>query len=863
MMRKMFLLLSALFLVFALAACGDSDGGSASSGQVSTVEVEGFVDTISTADTSAAAVDGTVDIINPETGETLTTATIDEGGSFTATFPKPGDQFAILFVAKFEGQDLRNLSFFDLTVEPGIIPKETGKVTIRIHKESTDLANMVLGEDVNTFPTGEGYSSMLKKYQDEGGYAFSLKFGDLELVGQVGSEPGTGEPETVETVGDSEPVKFAVYEDGHQKVYNSTEDTSFEAKIIDLYPSADNKTTLTISVTKDNKAYVGSFPGWEFSLYWTVYDNGEYSGYITPGSPLNIVGNNDGTFDITFSPAVEMQPNMIFYLGGVRAERKVGPRDYFGEKDYVNAVYVVGTVPAIKADPNGCNNCHMENILKHGYISTRPIDQSGVERPFFNCVVCHNNGRDSHGTADGLDYIHEGGTATLRNTVHASHNLSFDYPQSMSNCVTCHTGDQLDHVVSIAFEDYDTCQTCHEDLITKYGEHFPLPHDESYKTRNCNYCHEEENIGPKYAEIHNGGYSFSKYYYNPTTKTAVKWSDKVKYQIDNITYDSGLLTVNWRALVDSQTYDLKNKNYTNADFDFGTDNLTDQKGAYVLVGYLGFGSKDVVAYTRASTSINSDGTATSTLTLNNTTLTDYDVKAVKVGILGVAAYKGNATFDDSRHIAVTNITKNFNLETKKEEGLGLTVSKEKCDSCHNELIIHDSGLYRHDAVGNPDSCMFCHNPSSAAGHYTEQSRALDTYIHAFHEGQPLPDGSGAMEEYPVGSMANCAKCHIDGFTIPNQIDDLGAYLSGKTARTDNPQRAITDGVTTGPAAAACGSCHKAYMISHGYDTTSLNSHIDVMGYYEKTTSLAEYIDVIKQVKNGDIVGESCSTCHRP
>jgi len=872
MMRKMFLLLSALFLVFALAACGDSDGGGST--KVSTVSVEGVVDTVSTAGVSAAAADGTVDIINPATGETLTTRTIGDDGKFSAEFKKPGDQFAILFVANFQGQEFRNLSFFDLTVESGTLVREKAVVRIRIDEASTALANEVLGEGVNTFPTGEGYSSMLKKYQDAGGYAFSLKFGDFDLVGQVGGEPGAGEPgaeEPVETVGDSEPVKFAVYEDGHQKVYNSTEDTSFEAKITDIYSSpADNKTTVTISVTKDGKPYAGSFPGWEFSFYWTVYDNGKYSGYITParGTVITPVSNNDGTFDITFSPAVEMKPNMIFYLGGVRAERKVGPRDYFGEKDYVNAVYVEGDVPAVQADPKGCDNCHMENLLKHGYISTRPIDQDGKERPFLSCVVCHNNGRNSyHGAPVELnlnDTTPASTEATLRNTVHAFH-VEFDYPQSMSNCVTCHTGAQLEYVVSNAFKDYDTCQTCHGDLITKYGEHFPLPHDETYKTRNCYYCHEQERIGPKYAEVHNGGYSFSKYYYDTETKKATRWSKRVEYQIDEIKYDNATnkLTVDWSVLVDGKPYTLKEGFDEKAEFDFGTDNLTDQKGAYVLVGYLGFGSQDVVAYVRANTSINGDGTATSTLVLDNTTLTDYQVKAVKVGILGVAAYKSNATDDNSRHIAVTNITTNYNLETLKEEEVGLTVSQAKCDSCHNELIIHDSGRYRHDAVGNPDSCMFCHNPATPAGHYTEQSRALDTYLHALHEGQPLPDGSGAMEEYPVGSMANCAKCHIDGFTIPNQIDDLGAYLSGKTARTDRPNRAVTDGVTTGPAAAACGSCHKAYMISHGYDTTSINSHFDVMGYYELTSNVNDYKTVMQKVKSGEIVGESCSTCHRP
>jgi hypothetical protein len=110
-----------------------------------------------------------------------------------------------------------------------------------------------------------------------------------------------------------------------------------------------------------------------------------------------------------------------------------------------------------------------------------------------------------------------------------------------------------------------------------------------------------------------------------------------------------------------------------------------------------------------------------------------------------------------------------------------------------------------------------------------------------------------MDEYPAGSMANCEKCHIKGFTIPNQIDDLGAYQRGKTGGYD--------GITTGPAAEACGSCHKASMISKGNDTASINSHFSVMGYYEPTSNRNVYKTVMQKVKSGEIVGESCSICH--
>lgn len=904
MMRKIFLLLSALFVVFALTACGDSDGGGGGAAKVSSVTVSGKVSAPAenNASISDAAAPGMVDIINPATGVTLTSATIAADGSFTATFEKPGDQFALLFVANYQGKELRNLSFFDLTVDNNTtLVGSTANATIIVNENSTALANKVLGEGVTKFPEGQTYSTMLTKFQAEGGVPFSFKLNNLNLTGQVGSvTPG-------ETVGDSAPVKYAVYEDGHQKVYDSSEDTSFAATITKITPNTtDNTTTVTVLVKKDGKLYVGNFPGWKFSIYWTVYDNGSFNGYNTYPTDfvLKPTSNNDGTFTFKFSPAVQMKPNMIFYFGAVKGT-PVPPRnlDYVNVEDYINAVYVVGNISAVKADPTGCDNCHMKDVLKHGYISTRPTDQNGTIRPFFNCIVCHNNGRSSHGVpVVAIDLVNgnKNTNATLRNTVHAFH-VSFDYPQSMSNCVTCHTGDQLKDVVSNAFKDYDACQTCHGDLITKYGANFKVPHDASYRTRNCYYCHEQEKIGPSYASFHNGGYEFSKYYYDKTTGKAVRWSEKVKFNIDNITFNNtnNLLTVNWRVLVDNQTYSL-NKNYSNGgDFDFGTDNLTDQKGAHVLIGYLGYGSKDVVSYKNADISINSDGTATSTLTLDSTTLDNYKVKAVKIGILGVPAYKSNATLDNSSHIAVTSVTTNFELATGKQVDVGLTVSKVKCDSCHNELIMHDTGSYRHDAVANPDSCMFCHNPTAAAGHYNEQSRSLDTYLHAYHEGQLVPDGS-AMEEYPQ-PISNCQKCHIDGFGLPKISTDLPVALSGYQAVVSGTAgRASTTTIYfTGPQAAACGGCHKAYPIKNymkgllytgttpntnldnatmvvqylqrvGFNTnigatSNFNAHVKSMGIYldNATSGYTNYASFVQAVYNGSITGEACSTCHRP
>ena len=68
---------------------------------------------------------------------------------------------------------------------------------------------------------------------------------------------------------------------------------------------------------------------------------------------------------------------------------------------------------------------------------------------------------------------------SLMNDVHMSHAMEFPYPQSMSNCVTCHEG-KLDVVLSDANFKIETCKSCHpvtgavaEGEEPEYGNVFP------------------------------------------------------------------------------------------------------------------------------------------------------------------------------------------------------------------------------------------------------------------------------------------------------------------------------------------------------------------------------------------------------
>ena len=131
------------------------------------------------------------------------------------------------------------------------------------------------------------------------------------------------------------------------------------------------------------------------------------------------------------------------------------------------------------ANNAGCEKCHTTPYLKHGYIYGQVNGDPSTD--FYTCKACHfDNGDGGHfewqllvdNPALAADFLagkvkltpeQEAQYAyktTLMNDVHMSHSMEFPYPQSMSNCVTCHEG-KLDTVLSDANFKIETCKSCH------------------------------------------------------------------------------------------------------------------------------------------------------------------------------------------------------------------------------------------------------------------------------------------------------------------------------------------------------------------------------------------------------------------
>jgi len=109
-----------------------------------------------------------------------------------------------------------------------------------------------------------------------------------------------------------------------------------------------------------------------------------------------------------------------------------------------------------------------------------------------------------------------------------------------------------------------------------------------------------------------------------------------------------------------------------------------------------------------------------------------------------------------------------------------------------------------------------------------QSRSIDSYVHAIHAGQAFDIGDIDFTD-PVQAMhyehhiefpypthgTDCESCHNEGvYNVPDQTMSLPGLLSASDS-VESMDRKIGDvpEYVTGPAARACGGCHRATLIN--------------------------------------------------
>lgn len=555
------------------------------------------------------------------------------------------------------------------------------------------------------------------------------------------------------------------------------------------------------------------------------------------------------------------------------------------------------------ANDAGCVKCHTDPYLKHGYIYAQLNDDPVTD--FFTCKACHlDNGEGGHlewqllvddplkavewlnsdedlsiFTPEQLElYAYR---TTLMNDVHMSHAMEFPYPQSMSNCVTCHEG-KLDMVLSDDKFKAETCKSCHPvNGAVAEGEEpaydttefalmtlMPSGHDLG---SDCANCHKADGVGPVFSDIHTG---YDQVIY---TANGQKYSDGVTVSVDNASYNPGTETL---TIIFSATSEME-----------GIDPASITPT--VMVGLYGWDTKDYIigAHERLHDD-NGDGTIDRSdqraleyevgeehprFETVYAVLGKWEVKAdlsnwvdliadgtVKRAEIAVMPALENA---DGVTLALNAPSRTFDLGTNAfDDGFYSPIVKvaDGCNTCHEALA---TTFHSPDRGGSVVVCRMCHITKSGGSHLEMQSRSIDSYVHAVHSFQAFDideiDFGDPVEAlhyehhiefpYPKHGRTDCESCHVAGaYEVPDQSKSLPGLLSASSPVT-GWERNIGEmsSVVTGPATRACGGCHRATAINEDAagELAMLNRHWIEGGYMveageDSSGTLQSVIDTI-------------------
>ena len=173
-----------------------------------------------------------------------------------------------------------------------------------------------------------------------------------------------------------------------------------------------------------------------------------------------------------------------------------------------------------------------------------------------------------------------------------------------------------------------------------------------------------------------------------------------------------------------------------------------------------------------------------------------------------------------------------------------------------------------------------------------QSRSIDSYVHAIHSMQAFdiknvnfadPVSSAPVRHHIEGNYPNftgplnCESCHNAGtYEVPDQAKSLPGVLSASAtpaAACPGPSATFAAEIT-GPAARACGGCHRAQTINEeaGSKLAAFVAHTNNFSSYvtatDNTTFLNTAAYIESQVGAGpsapSVAGaqvEQCTFCH--
>jgi len=317
------------------------------------------------------------------------------------------------------------------------------------------------------------------------------------------------------------------------------------------------------------------------------FSNFHFRGFTADGSGARYTATKANP---SFAPESSSSAFVYAYVTGQAAVPTPSSGHYLLPTSVASAAKVYGSIGYVSdAVVSGCEKCHGAPYAKHGY---RMANVPGLPT-FAACKACHTDQRagsdadwymiaddpanyESVLTASGLPAAYKAKyayTANLMNDTHNSHAFEFNYPQSMSNCITCHAG-KLANVINDANFKPTVCKSCHpvngptplvgnggvetgrapalKALWAAAGVTTTHASIDLYGVTDggvdanpalCNgACHKAGGIAKTFSQYHLG---YSSVIY--ANATGGKWADTIKASINSTSYDPAthLVTINF------------------------------------------------------------------------------------------------------------------------------------------------------------------------------------------------------------------------------------------------------------------------------------------------------------------------------
>ncbi|MGI3003425.1 OmcA/MtrC family decaheme c-type cytochrome [Shewanella algae] len=550
-----------------------------------------------------------------------------------------------------------------------------------------------------------------------------------------------------------------------------------------------------------------------------------------------LTDNQDGTYTLKLNKAIDT----------------LGKYDY--KADMVNGIYL-GIKTANAANVNLVNNSFFYWQPSSDTTQAKPKPVIADE----TCQSCHRPGHDGelafhggkHVTLESCTFCHtdynsymkedkdENGQVisshkfdgSIKGMAHEIHSHAFYngiYPQSASNCQTCHQPDDNLALADAWKGDKDsaTCLNCHNSPYAVPSWHWDAENNQiQEKKQNCVSCHNDPD-GARGAER-------AHYSNNDSAQAA-----KTRVIFNSMTYDETSKTVTANMTVKHGDTNVTLAQIDSSPYKYGGDTSAIVFNGVVkddfLVNYQKVGYRYFSAGTDGSINVTFSDSAFKVAEVMATP----EVKVALSSQLHVC-FDGTGTVADCEFDADGKITNSgpyvpsdttyFNIDGSKVDATPRVQHAEMaaCQQCHTTAITH---RFSNDI----DGCASCHN-----GTRDKKGDGSSNLAYIVHSKHYLYDSSGSG----FFKKTDCQTCHgKDGFSLKKIAADAAPVAFGKTQ--DGTEQTLVS-----PQTAACASCHQP---PYGLNETTIN-HIVSNGGVIGTghgVPASEY----PQVK------EACSTCH--